>query len=485
MIRRSVTFRLVRAVLALEVALIVGFGLSVYFQTAGNMRRYFDSLLQARADGIALMIDNADGVLRMEKPLRPNTRPASNRNPKELSWVWSDAQAEIEGAPSPRGLKRFRDAAKPPAVGKRVVFDVESRDTKYRAIWSRVVVPPDHPTTAPDAGPREANVLLALSRRAMDDAVADTIEFLLILSGGLLLATGVATVLLVRWGLWPIREAAGEIEAITTANVGLKPVGTPNPPEEIRPFTQALNDMLARLGRAFRQQRDFTANASHELRTPMAVIKSTLQGCLLRPRGEAEYREAFGEVLDDLTRMEQVIDQLLLLAKLDGRVEQNAVQPVDLSDMLTDLAARYQSQADAASVALTPPEVSPAVVSGNAELLELLFSNLLGNAIQHNRPGGSVRLWCGSRDGSAVVEVSDTGPGIPAESLERIFDRFYRADPSRTRRQGNSGTGLGLAIVREIATVHGGTVSAENQPGGGAMFRVRLPLASNTAPATD
>jgi len=281
----------------------------------------------------------------------------------------------------------------------------------------------------------------------------------------------------VRWGLRPVRSAARQIAAITATNLGSTQLASADAPREIGPFVHALNDLLVRLADAFRQQRNFTAYASHELRTPMAVIKSTIQTCLLRQRQSADYRDALAEVLDDLIGMEHMVDQLLLLARLDAGDEPPNREPVDLGELLADVVQYHQSLAAEADVTLAPPNTLASPVRGNRELLERMLANLVGNAIRHNRRGGQVTASSGleMQDGSpwAVVEIADTGPGIPADALNRIFDRFFRVDKSRSRCGG--GTGLGLSIVREIVQRHGGTVTAENRPEGGALFRVRLP----------
>jgi len=486
MLRRSVTFRLVRAVVLLETALIVTISLVVYFYSASHLRRSFDATLQVRAELLATLVENNAGVLFVEEPVRPITRrPMHLSNRPELYWVWSDSGQAIRGAPPLTGLDEIKSKEHQPATGKQGFFDARRAGQDYRAVWMNLERRTDPSASAPDTPARQCNVLMAVPRQSLDSAVTDLVLILLTVSAVMILATAVATVLVVRWGLRPIRDTAEQIGGITAGNLGLAQVGAADAadlPEEVRPFVKAFNDLLVRLGTAFSQQRDFTSYASHELRTPIAVIKSTIQTTLLRPRSDGEYREAMAEVLDDLTRIEHMVDQLLLLARLDSNAEPGPVQAVDLAGLLVDLAQHYQPLAGQANVRLAPPDVSPATVRGSPELLDRLFANLVGNAIQHNRPGGEVAIWCGRRDDWAVAEVADTGPGIPPDATQLIFERFYRVDRARSRAEVNGhsgGTGLGLAIVREITQRHGGTVTAENRPGGGALFRVRLPISAD------
>ena len=467
MFRRSVTFRLVCAVVLLEIVLIGTVTATVYVQSAAFCTRQFDSTLEARAEAVAALVEDDNGQLRMEEPVHRPRHPASqpDRRP-DVYWIWADDGREIHGAPPLKDADELRGTRRPPLTGQPSFFDVSRIGQSYRAVWMHWDASADRPA---------CSVLLALSRHTLDNKISELIVSLLELSGAILVATAVLTVLLVRWGLRPFRQAAQDIQRVTAATAGLQPVGSPDAPGEIRPFLRVLNDLLARLGDAFRQQRSFTGYASHELRTPMAVIKSTIQACLMGDRSVSECREALTEVQDDLTRMEHMVDQLLVLARLDGNVERPPVQPVELSGLLGELVQRYQSQAADAAVQLDSAHLAPATVAGQAELLDRLFGNLITNAIHHNRPGGRVVVTCENRGGRAIVEVADTGPGIPPDALERIFERFFRVDRSRSRPNSAGGTGLGLAIVREITLHHGGTVTAENRPGGGALFRVSLP----------
>ncbi len=394
---RSVTLRLVLAVVGLEVALIATFAVSVYFETNRFFEREFDKALAARADSIASLVDvRPDGRLAMESPHRPINRRSPTSSRPDLYRVWTDSGELIEQSAelADRSLEPAIESLPPPAPGRTAPFDTSWNGKPYRGVWAHYEIEPESSsTTASASPPYVCHVLLATSSSSLDDAAEDLIDFLLLLSGGMVLATAGVTVLLVRWGLRPVRRTARDIEGITTDNLGSRQVGTPNPPEEIRPFVQAINEMLARLAAAFRQQRSFTANASHELRTPMALIRSTLQSCLIGGRSIQEYRESMSEVLEDLDRVEHLVEQLLLLARLDEG-QGGELSGVNLSAILTDLVGRYRGQAEQAGMRLDGPDApdGPVWVLGIPELLERLFANLLDNAVQHCRPGDRVSV---------------------------------------------------------------------------------------------
>jgi len=226
--------------------------------------------------------------------------------------------------------------------------------------------------------------------------------------------------------------------------------------------------------RAAQQQRQFTAGDAHELRTPLSVVKSTLQLARSRDRTSADYRRAIDEALSDLHRIEGLIDQLLVLARMDETEGIARAAPVPLDVLLADLAERYDQKAMATGGRVACEAMPPTVVRGDEDLLGRLFGNLLDNAIRHGPPGGTVGLsLSGQADGPCVVTVRDEGGRIPPEILARLFDRFYRADSSRNHSTG--GTGLGLAIARQIARRHGGEVSIESSPAKGTVVTVRLP----------
>jgi two-component system phosphate regulon sensor histidine kinase PhoR len=235
--------------------------------------------------------------------------------------------------------------------------------------------------------------------------------------------------------------------------------------------------------RLHRMRRDFVANVSHELKTPLAAIRGYAETLADGAASEAETAHRFSRrILDQCRRLGALLDDLLVLSRLESAEAPGRREPVDLKELAQEAIELVESKAveKAVEVSLDPGE--GATVEGDPEGILRLLSNLLENAVKYNRPGGSVRVRL-ARDESAslqapmaAIEVEDSGIGIPADSLPRIFERFYRVDKGRSREEG--GTGLGLAIVKHVAQAHGGRVEVESRLGEGTRFRVLLPAAA-------
>jgi two-component system, OmpR family, sensor histidine kinase SenX3 len=232
--------------------------------------------------------------------------------------------------------------------------------------------------------------------------------------------------------------------------------------------------------RTDRIRRDFVASASHELKTPVASIAAlteTLRAAWDHDR-EAAFR--FLELLEgESERLSRLVGDLLDLSRLEGEIPERV--PIQLDRVVGEEAARVASRCQQTHIRLVRETPDVSQVQGVASDLGLLVHNLLDNAIRYTPPGGEIRVSLTAKDGTAELRVSDTGMGIPSSDVDRIFERFYRGDPGRSRETG--GTGLGLAIVKHVAESHGGAVSVQSVLGAGSTFTVRLPMASGQAQA--
>jgi two-component system OmpR family sensor kinase len=280
----------------------------------------------------------------------------------------------------------------------------------------------------------------------------------------------------VRLGLRPLRRIELTAAAITAGDLSQR-VEHPDPQTEVGRVGSALNEMLDRIESSDRRLRRFIADASHELRTPLAAVRAYAElfgrGAATRPE---DLERSMSGITREAERMSLLVDDLLLLARLDeGRPLER--KPVDL-------AAVVREAVDAARVVEPerPIELSlePATVDGDQGRLRQVLDNLLANARAHTPPRTPVSVVLDRVDGRAVLTVADRGPGLTEEQADRVFERFYRADSSRTRASG--GVGLGLSIVSAVVEAHGGTAEARQTPGGGATFAIALPLGA-TEPA--
>jgi two-component system, OmpR family, sensor kinase len=316
-----------------------------------------------------------------------------------------------------------------------------------------------------------ALVVVAESLQGVSEAVRKILVLLLIAGPVALAAAGLGGWLLVRNALLPVDRMRKKAEQIGIDHLHER-LSSPNPNDELGQLAATLNAMLDRLEEGVTARRRLVADASHELRTPLAAMRAELDVALRNAERTPIERHTLQSVREDVDRMSHTVDNLLTLALADeGRLELQR-RPVELDKLARAAATPLQALAAAEGVTLvvTGP---PCSTEGDAQRLHQALTNLIENAIKYTAAGGEVTVatW---REGSEVgVTVRDNGPGIPARVRARVFDRFFRADPSRSRESG--GSGLGLAICYEVATAHGGRIWVQSEEGHGSAFSIALP----------
>jgi len=288
-------------------------------------------------------------------------------------------------------------------------------------------------------------------------------------------------------GWWLAGRALRPVKAITATARRIEARNLaerlPQPPQddELGQLAATLNSLLDRLQAAFQRERRFTADVSHDLRTPLALIKSNIGVALNRPRTVTELQTTLTEVEVQIDRMTGLVDATLFLARSDAEQQAQEFATLDLSELLTDLyetTAPYASEEQGQTL---QNEIAAGLwVMGDRDQLTRLFLNLLDNAIRYTPSGGTIRLAARSQGKHAVGEVEDNGAGIAPADLPRVFDRFYRADKARTG-GGQAHHGLGLSIAQAIAQAHGGEITVRSDLGRGSCFTVTLPLAARPA----
>jgi signal transduction histidine kinase len=244
--------------------------------------------------------------------------------------------------------------------------------------------------------------------------------------------------------------------------------------DELGTLGAAFNHMAGSLQRAEHNRRVMTADIAHELRTPIAIQRAHLEA--LQDGVYPLTAENLQPVLEQTELLTRLVDDLRTLALADSGELKLELAPLDLAALARRVIERFRAEAEARGIHLDllDERGTPLMVNADANRVEQIFNNLLSNALRHTPQGGEVRLRIGVQDGWAIAHLTDTGAGIPPEALPRLFERFFRADKSRSREEG--GTGLGLAIARQLAISHGGDITAANRPEGGAAFVVRLPV---------
>lgn len=302
----------------------------------------------------------------------------------------------------------------------------------------------------------------------------------LLLLGIVLVGTGMTFV-----GAWwladravqPVREIVDQAEEIGAGSLERR-IGAYADSREYRRLVDVLNDMLARLEAAFEAQRRFTADASHELRSPLTALRGELELARRRDRSPEEYRRVIDSALEEVERLSRTAEDLLTLARTDAGVMKPRLGPVDLGEVAREEGGRLRKAARARDLDLEIVAADGPTVLADFDLTGRLVRNLVENAVKYTPRGGTVRLEVDRDQGAGLVIVEDSGPGIPEEEIGRIFERFHRVGDSRTPERDGGGAGLGLAIARSIVEVQGGTLTAANRSGGGARFVARLPLLS-------
>jgi two-component system OmpR family sensor kinase len=307
---------------------------------------------------------------------------------------------------------------------------------------------------------------MAIARQRFLLVMAAVLPLALLLAGG-------GGWLLAKRALQPVDQMAEAARRIGAEHLDER-LRTTGSDDELDRLAHTLNDMLGRLDAAFRQVRQFSADASHELQTPLTILKGELEVALRAPRSPEEYRRVLTSALEECERLVRLVEGLLLLARADAGVLRMDRQPVDLDQLVLEVFKQAELLAEPHAVHLHLGPVEPLTIRGDSAHLRRLLLNLLDNGIKYTPPGGHVTLALARDDGWAKLWVADTGIGLSPEEQTHIFQRFYRA--TNAHLQHEEGSGLGLCIAQSIAEAHGGHIQVDSAPGRGSTFTVRLPL---------
>lgn len=306
-----------------------------------------------------------------------------------------------------------------------------------------------------------------------------------------LVLAGTGGWLLARRALRPVDQMTTTARRIEAERLAQRLEGE-EADDELGRLARTLNEMLARLEAAFAQVRRFSADASHELRTPLTVLKGEIEVALRSPRDSGEYQRVLASALEEVESMTRLVDDLLWLSRADAGALRWGAEPVELDRLVEEVAKEGEILGRGKQVRVKIQGLEPLIVQGDGQRLKQLLRNLVDNGVKYTPPGGQVSLALravkretsnvkrmGSEIGQAggdlaEITVQDSGIGIPPEALPRIFERFYRVDPARSREAG--GAGLGLCIARTIAEAHGGRIEVQSTPGAGSTFTIVLPL---------
>lgn len=283
--------------------------------------------------------------------------------------------------------------------------------------------------------------------------------------------TGLSGVFLVRLTLKPVDQMIATIHQITAENLQLR-LEIPGTRDEIESLAKTFNQMIARLDEAFSSQRQFMEDISHELKTPLSVLKGELEVTLKKIRSTQEYERALHSSLEEVNRLGSIVENLLTLARFDAKTTTLHAQTIDLNQLIKDAVEAIQVLAVQKDITLQSNSAHTVDILADKNQLKRLVLNILDNAIKYTPAGGKISVDLRQGKNSVDIDIADTGIGIPEKELPHIFDRFYRVDKSRS----TVGFGLGLSIAQSIALAHGGKIFARANLSQGTVFTVSLPL---------
>lgn len=492
--RMSLRLELLVMVLALAAVGLTGAAVAATASLHSYLLNRADEQLQVAAHGIADGFrfrggfGAGPGLAGTPVPAGGAPTTTTSDDPSRLPSPYYVRLYDAAGSPAGGPDSAFLTSQSPPvlpaltATSKQVVdgepFTVPAAD--HKSSWRVVAV-------AAGGGSGVAEIATSLSD--IDHTVNHLVVLEVLIGAGILVLMGGGGYLLIRRSLAPLVAVERTAAAIAAGDLTQR-VPDRHPRTEIGRLSNALNVMLGRIESAFAHEREsqlrataseermrrLVADASHELRTPLTSIRGFAELHRMGATTGAELDRTMGRIEDEATRMGLLVDDLLLLARLD---EQRPLERgrVDLLDIAHDVVEDSRRIAPARSIELHADVTTPPVVVGDEARLRQVVHNLMSNALVHTPDDAiiTVAVSINAVTKSAVVAVSDTGPGLSPEDAERVFERFYRADPSRSRSAG--GSGLGLSIVAGLVAAHDGDVSVESEPGHGATFRIELPLA--------
>jgi heavy metal sensor kinase len=316
-------------------------------------------------------------------------------------------------------------------------------------------------------------VEMGASMKPIEAVLDRLIDLLAILLPSLIICAAGGGYLLVKWALRPVDRLSRMAEQMSLQNLSLRLPVVPSG-DALERLSISLNNMLGRLRDSVQTSRRFLADASHELRTPLTVIKGELQELSADAHLiSADLRERVGSVLEEVARLEHLVSGLLALSRLDAGEEQRELADVDLAVLVMSTAEQMRLMAEDRGIVIDLSGLGRAMVRGDQARLKQIIVNLLDNAIRFTLPGGTVTLRTAEDETAGVLEVLDTGIGIPASAIPQVFDRFFRVEEGRSREDG--GAGLGLSIVKSICSMHGADIDLQSELDRGSRFRIRFP----------
>lgn len=454
---------------------LVAFSTGVYFLLAHSLYQRLDADLKAAVEGTKAMLERVVGKEENREVITSELEELFS--PEQAVAVFDERQNLVAEKTARNGVHALISPIDNKQTAESVFYVTlrggNSDDDERRIAIRKVNIP---------AAQKSYFIAVSHPTKPVEEEL-ELLENIFFVAVPLtIILAGVGGWFLARRGLAPVVVMSERARRISAENLELRlPVA--NPRDELGSLASTFNELLARLDAAFAQQRQFVADASHELRTPLYVIHTTAEVTLEKTnRNENEYREAIAMMDEQTRRLTKIVEDMFTLARAD-----TGSRPLEQSDFYLD--ELLEETIRAAGVLATRKNISLNVAAfaespfhGDEGLLRQMFLNLLGNAVKHTPSGGRVGVKLESKSSGFFITITDTGRGIPAEAQPHIFERFYRADKSRSHTETNGGAGLGLAIAKWVVETHNGTLELIRSDAEGSTFVVFLPIPDVTKP---
>ena len=461
----SLVWRATVAVLAIEMLCALGMASVALWHEREVQLGALDTTLQGRSDSLIGAVQDAedpqDNVMVDPEEFSPG---------KGEQFAVYNADGRIVGA--------SQGNAGAVALGPSDTFrNVNVRGHQYRVLQRKAIRIIDRAETGGQGLRRPVTVVYAIRSDYVWHEVLEATRFYLLLSIASVFLTALLLVLLARRLLRPLNELASAAASIEPSALEFSPPRSAVRTSELRPLADSLAQMVARLRQAFEAERRFASDAAHELKTAVAVVRSTIQLLAMKTRSAQEYRNGLDRILEDNQRVEELVSRMLMLARFEERPAGDS--KAHLGNETAIAVRNLGSYAEWRGVALKFAEDSDVKVQMDPDAIQTLVSNLVMNAVQHSSRGSEVRVSVrsnGSGPGKATLEVQDSGTGISAGNLSHVFERFFREDPSRSRETG--GAGLGLSICKSIVENAGGSIQIRSEQGMGTTVTALLAIAN-------
>lgn len=468
----SLRTRLLVDIVGGMILLLTVFGLIIYTLTHRALIDQFDSSLLSAARMLAASVEqDNDGV---EIGFEVQEMPEFQRSEHPTYYqLWNDDDTVLARSPSldTDDLLRFEGPFDEPVFQE---FKIKN-NRPARAVGFKF-----NPKAADNEGedsPKPAktqSLTLVVARDAGD--LRHTLKFLrwllLIASAGTITLSFLVADFVVRQGLCPLNSLAAEISAIKENNLTAR-IAAESLPEEILPIKIRLNDLLSRLDASFNRERRFTADVAHELRTPLAGMRSTLEVTLAHNRGVDEYRTSLADCLEISKSMQNMTNNLLTLARIDAHQMTFCHERIELANLVDSCWRSFSDKAMKRDIVFDNRTPEKIVCESDPDCLSIVLSNLFDNAVEYANKAGKIWVTANQSDDSVEISIANTGCSLTNEQVAQVFDRFWRADVSRA--DTGAHCGLGLALVERIVRALGGSTAVELQPGGIFIIRLVLP----------